>query len=222
MKVPPPEPTDHSIVVGYTRVSTGEQAESGAGLEAQAATISSYCSNRGWTLYGSYTDAGVGGGSLDRPALAGAIDALDAGAASALVVSKVDRLSRSVLDFSMLLARAQRGGWKIVAIDLGLDMTTPSGTLLAGIMAQIAQYERSLIGQRTRDALAVRKAAGIRLGRPRSLDPDVAERIRLRRRQGATLRAIAEELNDASIPTASGRLWSPALVRKIDLQDPAP
>lgn len=168
-------------------------------------------------------DAAASGKSMTgRPALAAALDALDAGQATALLVAKVDRLSRSLADFAALMARAERGGWKIVALDLGVDTTTPSGELMAAVVAATAQYERRLIGVRTRDALASRKAAGVRLGRPRLLDPALAARIRALRADGATLQGIADELNAQGTATATGRRWSPALVRKVTLQDPEP
>jgi len=209
------------VAVAYTRVSTAEQAELGAGLDAQAAAVIDYCSRRGLSLAETFTDRGLSGRSLDRPALREALKTLDDGRANVLVVSKVDRLSRSVLDFSGLLARAEQHGWKIVALDLGVDMTTPSGEMLAAVVAAVAQYERRLIGQRTREALAARRASGVKLGRPRELPAEVAHRIRASRSQGLTLQAIADGLNRDGVSTPTGRLWSPALVRKITLQEAA-
>jgi len=89
------------------------------------------------------------------------------------MVSKLDRLSRSLLDFAGLMHRAQVGGWNVVALDLGIDLATPAGEFMASVMASAAQWERRIIGQRTRDALAVRKAEGHRLGRPSSLPREV-------------------------------------------------
>lgn len=212
---------DPARVVGYVRVSTAEQADSGAGLAAQEASIRDYCQRNGLTLAALHTDTGSGKSLDHRPALAGALDDLDAGRVAALVVAKVDRLSRSLADFANLMARAERNRWALVALDLGVDMRTPSGEMLAAVVAATAQYERRLIGQRTRDALATRRAAGVTLGRPRQLDPHVADRIRTRRRDGLTLAAIAAELNDEGTLTPTGRQWSPALVRKITMQQPA-
>jgi DNA invertase Pin-like site-specific DNA recombinase len=149
-----------------------------------------------------------------------ALEALAHGDAAALVVSKLDRLARSVHDFAGLVRIAEREGWGIVALDLGVDMTTPTDGLLANVTASVAEWERRIISQRTSEALAQRRAAGVRLGRPRSLDPAIADRIRRRRTKGATLQAIADELNADAITTPSGRVWSPALVRKVALQEP--
>ncbi|MCA1704859.1 MAG: recombinase family protein [Actinobacteria bacterium] len=105
-----------ATAVGYLRVSTAEQAESGAGLDAQRATVEAECARRGWRLVQVFTDAGVSGKSTDnRPALTEALAAVENGAAAALVVAKLDRLSRSVQDAAGLLDRAQRHGWALVA-----------------------------------------------------------------------------------------------------------
>jgi hypothetical protein len=67
------------------------------------------------------------------------------------------------------MERARRKRWQFVALDLALDTTTPAGELVANVMASVAQWERRVISQRTRDALAAKKATGARLGRPRDL-----------------------------------------------------
>jgi DNA invertase Pin-like site-specific DNA recombinase len=84
----------------------------------------------------------------------------------------------------------------------------------------VAEWERKIIGTRTREALAARKAAGVRLGRPRQLDPAIADRIRAERASGATFQAIADGLNAEGIATPTARAWSPTLVRKVALQEP--
>lgn len=205
-------------VCGYVRVSTSEQADSGAGLAAQRAAIESECARRGWQLVAILEDGGFSGKNLVRPALQEAFAMLKAGQTNVLMVSKVDRLSRSVLDFATVLATAERQRWSLVALDLGVDTTTPTGQLMANILAATAEYERKLIGQRTREGLAAKRAAGVRLGRPRLLDGAVADRIRSARQAGSTLQAIADRLNSDGVTTPTGRSWSPALVRKITLQ----
>jgi DNA invertase Pin-like site-specific DNA recombinase len=99
------------------------------------------------------------------------------------------------------------------------DRCQATGGPLANVTASVAEWERRIISQRTSESLAQRKAAGVRLGRPRSLDPVIADRIRSRRLKGATLQAIADELNGDGIATPSGHIWSPALVRKVTLQE---
>jgi hypothetical protein len=91
-----------------------------------------------------------------------------------------------------------------VALDLGVDTTTPQGEMMANILATFAQFERRLIGQRTKEALAIKKAEGVRLGRPRTLTAEVIERIWRMHRRGATLRKIALRLNNEGVATAHG------------------
>lgn len=191
-------------VLGYVRVSTVEQADSGAGLEAQRAAIQLACKQRGWELVGVIEDAGFSAATLDRPGITEAVGAVEAGQASVLVVAKLDRLSRSLLDFAAVMERSRRKRWSLVALDLGVDTTTPQGEMLANVLTAFAQFERRLIGQRTAEALAVKKAEGVRLGRPRTLPPAVTERVWRMHRRGASLRKIAQRLNGEGIPTAHG------------------
>lgn len=208
---------DPSVVVAYTRVSTEEQAASGAGLDAQQASIEAEIARRGWTLVDTYTDAGISGKSLsNRPALAAALAAVESGEAGTLVVAKLDRLSRSLLDFAELMSRAQRSGWNLVALDLGIDLSTPAGEFLASVMASAAQWERRIIGQRTKDALAAKRAAGVRLGRPSEVPMEVLDRIANARAMGRSLRGIAADFTDAGVPTIRGGTgWSASSVQSI-------
>ena len=144
------------------------------------------------------------------------LEAVESGFAGTVMASKLDQLTRSLVDFAGLMERARRHRWNLVAMDLGLDLTTPAGKLTATIMAGVAEWERSVIGERTRDALAARRAAGVRLGRPVRVAPDVAARVAARRADGATLMAIADELARDGVPTPSGAgLWRPSVVAGI-------
>jgi DNA invertase Pin-like site-specific DNA recombinase len=203
-------------VVGYTRVSTSEQAVNGAGLDAQRAAIEATAAQRGWRVCW-IEDRGYSAKNLARPGIRQALAMLAGREADALVVAKLDRLSRSLLDFAGLMHRSQGEGWKLVALDLGVDTSTPSGEMLANVLASFAQFERRLIGQRTKEALAVRKAAGVRLGRPPVLSETVRRRIARARRRGLSYTAIAEALNRARVPTAhGGARWHPSTVRAVE------
>lgn len=204
-------------VVGYARVSTADQGDSGAGLEAQRQTIEAECQRRGWELVGILRDIASGKSTNGRHGLHEALETIERGEASALVVAKLDRLSRSLADFAALMERARRSGWALVALDLGVDTTTPSGELLSGVIASVAQYERRLIGQRTREALAVKKAQGVRLGRPPRLSPATALRIRTLRRTGLSFASITAQLNGQGVPSPLGRRWYRGNVRRIAL-----
>lgn len=206
---------DDETVIGYVRVSTEEQGESGAGLEAQRAAIKSECARRGWQLARIEQDV-LSAKSMNRPGLRSALDACRSGEVAGIVVAKLDRLSRSVIDFGRLLAEANRGGWNIVGLDFGLDLSTPQGKLVANLLMSVAEWEREVIGQRTREGLAVKRAQGVRLGRPRSVDEKVVRRIRRERRKGRTFAAIADGLNADGVATAqSGKRWYPSTVRAV-------
>lgn len=203
-------------VVLYRRVSTAEQSDSGAGLEAQEHALRLAAERKGWDVVEVLTDAGASGKSLSgRPALAAALDLVETGAADVLAVAKLDRLSRSLLDFAGLMARAHRDGWALVALDVDVDTTTPGGKLVANVMASVAEWERETIGARTRDALAAKRAQGVRLGRPRTLPLDVLERISRDRAAGMTFRAIADGLTADGVPTAQGGVWRPGTVAAV-------
>lgn len=204
-------------VIGYVRVSTSEQAQSGAGLDAQRAAIRAECERRGWTLLAVQEDAAASGRTMNgRPGLANAVERLERHEADALVVSKLDRLSRSLLDFASLMERSRRKGWALVALDLGVDTSTASGEAMASVLATFAQLERRLIGERTRDALAVKRQNGVRLGRPPVLDRRLVRRIVRLRRSGATLAGIADRLNREGVSTAhGGERWRHSSVRAV-------
>jgi DNA invertase Pin-like site-specific DNA recombinase len=137
------------------------------------------------------------------------------------MVAKLDRLTRSMLDFATLMAAAQRERWALVALDLGVDTSTPSGEMMANVLASFAQFERRLIGQRTREGLAAARAKGVRLGNPRlQRTPDsVRRRILALRAEGVSFHAIADELNRRRVPTAQGgRRWYAMSVRAVTLR----
>ena len=203
-------------VLGYVRVSTDEQADSGAGLEAQRAAIQRECERRGWQLVEVIEDAGFSAKDLKRPGVQAALEELERGRADALVVAKLDRLSRSMIDFTAVMAKAQKQGWALVALDCAVDTTTPAGEAMANVLATFAQFERRLIGQRTREALAVKKKQGVRLGRPPSISPHLARRIRSMRSRALTLQAICDRLNAEGVPTPrGGSAWRPTSLRAV-------
>lgn len=203
-------------VIGYVRVSTDGQAESGAGMAAQRSAIQEACQVRSLVLSRLYEDAGFSAANLDRPALSDALAALATRKADGLIVAKLDRLSRSLLDFAQLMELARAQGWALIALDLGVDTTTPSGELLAGVLASFAQFERRLISQRTREGLAAKRAAGVTLGRPRNLPACIVDRIQDERRAKRSLTAIADGLSRDNVPTAQGgRRWYPSTVRAV-------
>lgn len=204
--------------IGYCRVSTDEQGDSGLGLESQEATIKAEAARRGWELNPwMYTDVASGKSLRGRLEFAAVMAQLEAGTAEVLIVAKLDRLSRSVSDFAAILALSQEQGWALDVCDLGVDTTTPSGKMVAQIMMVLAEWEREMIGDRTRNALAQARANGQQLGRPSGVTPATLGMIRMLRTADMSYGKIADALTREGVPTAQGGQWRASTVRKLHL-----
>ena len=222
----------------YVRCSTTEQAASGLGLEAQENVLRAEAERRGWEVVGVSREEGASGKDLTRQELQRALTALVDGHADVLAVSKLDRLTRSLPDLVSLLEWASRHKVALVALDLGLDMTTSTGRLVAQLMGAVAEWERERISDRTREAAAVTRAHGKQWGGlagVSSTAPDIALRIASERAGGATWQAIADGLNADGVPTvrggtqwrvssvqtAAGYRRPPSPPKRADLPEPA-
>lgn len=209
----------------YRRVSTREQGKSGLGLDAQSDAINRFCQAEGFEIVDAYQDTASGKDDLTmRPGLAGALDRARR-LKCPVIVSKLDRLSRDVAFISGLMAR----GVPFIVAELGAD-TDP---FILHLFAALSEKERALISQRTKAALAAKKAQGFRLGnrtnlavaQARGAAANVAAAdafavkvwslIRSLRDQGLTLSAIAEKLNSMAVPSARGGVWYPTTVRNM-------
>jgi len=196
-------------------VSTREQGESGIGLEWQESVIRAEVEHRGWELTDLCQDVASGKSLRHRNELGRTLRDLRDGKADALVVAKLDRLSRSVLDFAGVMETAVEEGWSLVVLDLAVDTTTTNGKLIAHIMIALAQWERELIGDRTRAALRAVRSRGTLLGRPSHVDASTVRMIRVLRASGMSWQRIADALTAEDVPTAQGGTWHGATVRKI-------
>lgn len=203
--------------ITYRRVSTDEQADSGLGLDAQARSITSSIEARGWVVIAEMADTGLSGSMapIARPELAEALRILAAGEADALVVAKLDRATRSVADLCYLLDLSEQQDWHFVALDLGIDTSTPMGRAMAQMAGVFSELERKVIGQRTSDALQALKASGRRLGRPVEIDGKVRIRISEAHAAGQSMNAIAKELNSEGVPTARGAKWYASTISRV-------
>ena len=123
------------------------------------------------------------------------------------MVARLDRVTRSLLAWAELVERSRRRGWAIVVVAEGFDLSTDSGELTAGLLASVAQYERRLIGARTREAMAAAKARGARYGRPIEHAPEARHIVGEMRAGAATLQAIADRLTAEGISTPRGGPW---------------
>jgi len=141
---------------------------------------------------------------------------LDAGEADVLAVAKLDRLSRSVRTVLDIADRAKANGWALYMLDIGADTATAAGRGVVSMLASVAEMERGLISERTRAALAAKKAQGVRLGRPSGLSDETRSRINDERARGLTLQCIADGLNRDGVATSRGRCaWRPSSVQAV-------
>lgn len=206
--------------VGYIRVSTEEQAKEGVSLAAQRAQVEAWCVAKGWELVEVFADEGISGKSMKgRPGLAAALNLLEQDGGGVLVVTKLDRLSRSVRDILDLVElRFVKNGATLCSIGESLDATTASGKFVLLILAGLAQMEREQVGERTGAALQHKKAQGDWQGnvpygwragngpggrKDRAQWVEVPEeqavirRVKRLRKQGMSLRQIVAKVNDA-------------------------
>lgn len=206
-------------LIGYYRCSTDRQGESGLGLEAQQASVRAHAALSGAEIVSEVVEVASGKSVQARPLLNKALAAIRKGEADGLVVAKLDRVSRSSLDFATLLEDARKHGWTLIVIDIGLDLSTPMGEAMAGMAAVFAQLERRQIAERTRVALEAARARGVVLGRPCSVDAETAGQISVLRAAGLSFAAIAASLNADGVPASrDGRQWWPSTVRQVALR----
>lgn len=202
----------------YLRVSTEEQAESGAGLDAQERECLAFAERNGWTVVEVIREEPLSGKvhPSKRPGFLRAIDRLDRCEVGTLLVRRQDRLSRRLRHTLDVIDLATEDGWSIATCDGRLDTATAAGSLQVNVMGSVAQYERDVISERTREALAARKAAGMVLGAAPTIPDAVAQRILAEHAAGISLRRIAAGLTADGVPTArGGAAWSHATVQAV-------
>src|ERR1035437_4950189 len=176
--------------IGYVRVSTDRQAEQGVSLEAQEAKIRAMATVQGAELLDVIVDGGESAKSLNRPGLQQLLDLINAGKVDAVIVAKLDRLTRSVKDLCGLLELFEKRKVALVSVAESLDTGSAAGRLVITIMAAVSQWEREAIGERTREALRHKRTKGERVGNiefgfrlgadGKYLEPDPAEPAGLR------------------------------------------
>ncbi len=165
----------------YTRKSTDEGLDKEFNtLDAQRAACEAYITSQraeGWVLVRDhYDDGGYSGGTLERPALQRLLRDIQADLVDVIVVYKIDRLSRSLMDFAKLVEVMDAHGVTFVSITQSFNTTTSMGRLTLNILLSFAQYEREIIGERIRDKVAASKARGMWMGGKVPLGYDVVAR----------------------------------------------
>jgi site-specific DNA recombinase len=205
--------------VGYIRVSTEEQAQSGLGLEAQERVLRAYCEARGITLDAVLVDAGCSGKDLNRPGMTELLRRVRERRVRTVITAKIDRLSRRVIDTLHIVETLHKHDAAIVFVQEAIDTTSAAGKAMLTVIAAFAEMERNYISERTRSALATKKARGERLGNPPFgvLAGEEAVRAAARelRTKGLSLRAIASALQERGLHPRRAKSWSPEMVRRL-------
>jgi DNA invertase Pin-like site-specific DNA recombinase len=198
-------------VIGYVTVGPDAQRSES---EEPTQLIEQACLQAGWALAEVVTDREAGR-SLERPGLGYALEQIAGGKACGLVVSDLRPLARSVLDLGTLLEWFRDAHAALVALDLQVDTSTPTGDQLASTLITLSYWGRERIAKRTRSRLAEIRARGLSIGRPAVSDqPDLADRINAMRTASMTLQAIADQLNAEGVPTLRGGTeWRPSSVQ---------
>ena len=227
----PTSPSSRTRALGYLRVSTAKQVDEGVSLEAQEAKIRSYAATYDIDLIEIIVDGGESAKTLDRPGLQHALSMLRAGKADALIVVKLDRLTRSLADLCTLIKEhfTQAG---LLSVNEGFDTRSNTGRLMLNILASVAEWERGAIRDRTSAAMKHKASKGefcggdapygyrvdvdgVRLVEDAVEQALIAEARKLRA-AGFTLRAIAAEFKLAGFVSRKGGAFAaPQIMRMV-------
>ena len=211
-------------IVGYVRVSTNEQATSGISLKAQAKKVKGYAEVYDLELIEIIQDRGESAKSLHRPGIQKVLGMLRTGEVQGVLVAKLDRLTRSILDLNTLIKDYFGDSAKyestLFSVADHVDTRTAAGRLVLNVLMSVAQWERETISERTKAALSHKKENGEWLGAPsmgveiqdgkvikNQKEIKVLRYVLKLRNQGLTYRAIAKRLNDEGIETKRGKRW---------------
>lgn len=215
----------------YIRVSTLDQANEGVSLDAQRARAEKWAEANGYDVFPHvFCDAISGKRMTNRPELQSALDEACRVRGRVLVVYSLSRLARSTRDAMTIAERLAAAGCDLVSLTEKLDTTTAAGKMMFRMLAVLAEFERDLISERTRTALAHKSARCERVGQipfgkrlddatallvdDRDEQTALAEIARLRA-SGASWRGVADELNAQGIATKTGRRWTLFMARII-------
>jgi DNA invertase Pin-like site-specific DNA recombinase len=214
--------------IGYIRVSTEMQVNEGVSLDAQSAKIRAYCELNDLELIEIVCDAGKSAKTTNRDGLQKCLSMIASGEAGALVVYKLDRLSRKVLDTLNLISEIESHGASLHSISEKLDTSSALGKFFVNMTAALAQLERDQISERVTMAMAHKKDEGQHCGAApfgfEMVDKEL-QRVESQhnaiaiitemRANGAALRTIADHLNGEGIPTQRGGNWQASTINNI-------
>ncbi|MEN6437505.1 MAG: recombinase family protein [Syntrophobacter sp.] len=215
--------------IGYIRVSTEDQAREGVSLEAQEAKVRAWADLNGYDQFDLFTDAGISGSSMEkREGLRAALESVGKG--DALVVYSLSRLARSTKDTLEIADYLIDRNADLVSLCEKIDTTTAAGKMVFRMLAVLNEFERDQIAERTKTAMAHKKAKGERVGaipygfclandgKTLEKDPEeqkVVAKVRGLQGDGAGLRAIARKLSQGGFTTRSGRPFDATQIKRI-------
>ena len=213
--------------IGYVRVSTQEQADHGYSIEAQVSKIKAYADLYDIELVDVVIDAGVSAKSLKREGLQKVLTTLDNGGADAVLIFKLDRLTRDVSDWNTLI-KDYFTDKALLSVSDQIDTRTAAGRLCLNVLMSVAQWEREAIGERTSTALRQKQSQGEHVGSPAygyemvnkklvkvATELEVIALVKQMSDDGFTLSAIATELNAQGIKTKRGGKWQAVQVSRV-------
>ena len=216
--------------VAYLRVSTDKQADHGVSLAAQRARVEAYAGLYDLEIVEVIEDAGGSAKTLQRNGLQRALALLDAGKADALIVAKLDRLTRSTRDLGTLLDKYFAQRCELLSVAEQIDTRSAGGRLVLNVLMSVAQWEREAIGERTSVALQHKKRMGERVGSVPyghrlaadgvHLEPHAGEQrlivaVRELRAAGLSLRAVSAELAKRGFKSRKGGTFAASQVRLL-------
>lgn len=223
--------TQKTSTVAYLRVSTDKQADRGVSLEAQRAKVEAYATLYDLELVAIIEDAGESAKSLDRPGLDRALTMLRKGEADALLVVKLDRLTRSVRDLGELVDTYFGAGKRaLLSVHDQIDTRSAAGRMVLNVLASVSQWEREAIGERTSAAMQHKRSKGELVGAvPYGSDLGaggktlvtnegeqlVVSAVREYRVAGLSLRVIGARLAERGMLPRKGGTWNPAQIKRI-------
>lgn len=215
--------------IGYVRVSTSEQATEGISLDNQKAKIQAYCNLNELELIEIIEDAGKSGKNLNREGIQDLTGRIKNKSIEAVVVYRLDRLSRKVIDTLTLIETIEKSGITFHSLNEKIDTSTAMGRFFLNITASLAQMERDLISERTKDALQMKIANNERAGQipfgwrlsedgntliPHKGEQEVIRQVKRLHGQGMSYRAICEVLKQAGVKP-QGKYWHPQTIKNI-------
>ena len=216
--------------IAYLRVSTDKQADKGVSLEAQQEKARAYASLYDLDLVEVIIDAGESAKTLDRPGLQRALALLKTGQADALLVVKLDRLTRSVVDLGKLIETYFAPG-KAALMSVGeqIDTRSAAGRLVLNILASVSQWERETIGERTSVAMRHKQSQGEYIGGhapygfelvdgelvAETFEQDVIRQAKELRDGGLSLAAVAKELDRRGLQSRNAKPFAAKQIKRL-------